>query len=582
MMRLAAAGVSRLAGGSASAAIAGAPCGSTAMYEVSNQPPPLEPYDLFGGDTVLREAVAREHASWGEPDLAALGQLLGTPDTVRLGFEANRNPPTLRAFDRYGHRIDEVEFHPAWHELMKIAVGAGLHSAPWAGPRAGAHVARAAGTYMMVQVESGTYCPIAMTYASVPTIRQNAALAAEWLPRIFGRGYEPRFVPASQKGAALIGMAMTENQGGSDLRANTTRAEPAASEGGRRVFRLTGAKWFMSAPMCDAFLVLARSDAGLGCFFVPRFTPDGLRNGIHLQRLKDKLGNRSNASSEVEFVDAYGELIGAEGRGIPTIIEMSNYTRLDCAIGSAGLVRQATAQAIHHASHRVAFQKKLIDHALMTNVLADMAVESEAATVLALRLARAYDEEDDAAAVWRRVLTPAAKFWICKRAPALAAEAMEVLGGSGYVEECVLPRIYRELPVNSIWEGSGNIMCLDVLRALARMPGAADVLLGELRDGAAADARLREAVGRLEQPLMDPGGMDEFQARAFTCDLVVALQAALLLRHAPTAVTEAFIVSRLGGGPGGAFGLLSSGPALRIIIERASPHAGATETKPGG
>src|SRR5579883_2261604 len=334
------------------------------MPDITNQPPPLEPYDLFASDRVLREAVPREQAGWAQADLAVLGRKLGEAATIRLGFEANRNPPVLRAFDRYGHRIDEVDFHPAWHALMAIAVGAGLPARPWAQPRAGAHVARAAGAYMLAQVESGVFCPVAMTYGAVPTLEQNPALAAEWLPRIFSEHHDPRFVPAREKRSALIGMAMTENQGGSDLRTNTTRAEPAGGDGPRRFFRLNGAKWFMSAPMCDAFLVLARSDAGLGCFFVPRWRASGKRNGIHLVRLKDKLGNRSNASSEVELVDAEAELIGEEGRGIPTIIEMSNLTRLDCAIGSAALMRAATAQAIHHAMHRVAFQKKLVDHAL--------------------------------------------------------------------------------------------------------------------------------------------------------------------------------------------------------------------------
>jgi putative acyl-CoA dehydrogenase len=542
------------------------------MYQVTNQPPPLEPYNLLQSDQVLREALAREKAAWAEVELTALGKKLGDPQTIQLGFEANRNPPLLRAFDRYGHRIDEVDFHPAWHALLSIAVEAGLHSSPWAQPKPGAHVARAAGTYMLGQIESGVYCPLAMTYGAVPALRHAPEVAAEWLPRIFTRQYDPRFRPASEKSGALIGMAMTENQGGSDLRANITRAEVDASPGPRRAFRLTGHKWFMSAPMCDAFLVLAQSNAGLSCFLVPRWTPAGNRNAINILRLKDKLGNRSNASSEVEFVAAYGELVGEEGRGIPTIIEMGNHTRLDCAIGSSGLMRQAVAQAIHHASHRLAFGKMLVDHGLMTNVLADLALESEAATVLTFRLARAYDENDELAAVWRRVMTPAAKFWICKRAPFLAAEAMEVLGGNGYVEEYVLARIYRELPVNSIWEGSGNIMCLDVLRALGRMPDAAAFLLGELADAAHADKRLAGLVGRLDRCLK-AGETEESQARAIVRDLVLASQAALLLKHSPTAVAEAFCASRLGEEPGGAFGLLPPGTDFRFIVDRPAPVA---------
>jgi putative acyl-CoA dehydrogenase len=521
---------------------------------------------------VLREALVRGKAGWAADELNALGKTLGEPETIRLGFAANANPPVLRAFDRYGHRIDEVEFHPAWHALLSLAVKAGLHASPWATPRPGAHVARAAGTFMLAQIESGVYCPIAMTYGAVPALRQAPAAAAEWLPRMFTRKYDPRFCPASEKTGVLIGMAMTENQGGSDLRTNTTQAEFRGSDGPRRLFRLTGQKWFMSAPMCDAFLVLAQAKGGLSCFLVPRWSGDGERNAIHLLRLKDKLGNRSNASSEVEFAGAEGELIGEEGRGIPTIIEMSNYARLDCAIGSAGLIRQAMAQAIHHASYRVAFQKKLIDQALMTNVLADLALESEAATMLMMRLARAYDEDDQAALIWRRVMTPAAKFWICKRAPVVAAEAMEVLGGGGYVEECVMPRLYREAPVNSIWEGAGNIMCLDVLRALERMPGAAEPLLREIAESAGADRRLRTAADRLERKLNGHDWKDESQARIVVRDLILAMQAALLFRHAPAPAAEAFCLSRLGDEPGGAFGLLPSGIDCRAIVERAAPR----------
>ncbi len=535
------------------------------MFEVTNQPPPLEPYNLFSSDTVLREAVAREQAGWAEEGLKALGATLGKPETVKLGFDANKHTPTLRTLDRYGHRIDEVEFHPAWHELLAIALRAGLHSSPWAEPKPGAHVARAAGFYQFMQIESGVCCPLAMTYGSVPTLRQAPEIAAAWLPKIYGRSYDRHFRPVREKSAALIGMGMTENQGGSDLRTNVTRAEPA----GDGTFRLYGHKWFMSAPMCDAFLVLAQSPKGLSCFLMPRWTPDGERNAVHILRLKDKLGNKSNASSEVEFDGAYAQPIGEEGRGIPTIIEMGNYTRLDCAVGSTGLMRQALAQAVHHARHRTAFQKKLIDQPLMENVLADLALETEAATVLAMRLARAYDENDEASFAYRRVVTPAAKFWICKRTPTVTCEAMEVLGGSGYIEESIMPRLYREAPVNSIWEGSGNVMCLDVLRALARMPNAADMLAAELDGG--GDQRLAGFVERLQERLQGAERNDESQARALVRDLVLALQAALLIKHAPAAVADAFCVSRLTGDGGSAFGLLPRGLDARAIVERAAP-----------
>jgi len=534
------------------------------MFEVANQPPPLEPYNLLASDAVLRDAVKREGAGWAEKDLAAFGATLGQPETVQLGFDANRFTPQLKTLDRYGHRLDEVEFHPAWHALLTIALKAGLHSSPWAEPKPGAHVARAAGTYMLGQIEAGVYCPLAMTYGSVPTLRNAPETAKQWLPKIYGRDYDRRFIPAKDKTAVLLGMGMTENQGGSDLRTNTTRAEPA----GDGSFRLHGHKWFMSAPMCDAFLVLAQTSKGLSCFLMPRWTPEGTRNAIRILRLKDKLGNRSNASSEVEFDGAHAQLIGEEGRGIPTIIEMGNYTRLDCCIGSSALMRQAVAQAVHHARHRTAFQKKLIDQPLMTSVLADLALECEAATVLTMRLARAYDESDEASQTLRRVVTPAAKFWICRRTPYLTFEAMEVLGGSGYIEESIMPRLYREAPVNSIWEGSGNIMCLDVLRAIGRAPNIGDVLTRELDGG---DARLKTFADALLKRLAGPERNDEAQARALTRDLVLALQAALLLRHAPPAVSDAFCASRLGGERGGAFGTLPRGADTRAIAERAAP-----------
>jgi putative acyl-CoA dehydrogenase len=532
------------------------------MFEVANQPPPLEPYNLFTSDACLREAVGREGAGWAADGLAIFGATLGRPETVRLGFDANRYPPVLRGFDRYGHRVDEVEFHPAWHELMAMALRAGLHSSPWAESKPGAHVARAAGTYMLGQIEAGVYCPIAMTYGSVPTLRQAPAIAGAWLPKIFARDYDRRVLPVSQKTGALLGMGMTENQGGSDLRTNTTRAEPADG-----AFRLHGHKWFMSAPMCDAFLVLARSPKGLSCFLMPRWGPDGERNAVRINRLKDKLGNKSNASSEVEFDGAYAQLVGEEGRGIPTVIEMANYTRLDCCIGSSALMRQAVVQAIHHARHRTAFQKKLIDQPLMENVLADLALECEAATALAFRLARAYDEDDEAALVVRRVLTPAAKFWICRRAPFVTFEAMEVLGGSGYIEDSIMPRLYREAPVNSIWEGSGNVMCLDVLRAIARTPNAVDVLRKELDGGG---ARVASFAAKLLARLAAPARNDERQARSLARDLVVAVQATLLIKHAPAPVGDAFCASRLGG-DGSAFGLLPPGLDLRAIVARAAP-----------
>jgi putative acyl-CoA dehydrogenase len=546
-----------------------------ATHEVQNQPPPLENYNPYTTDRALREAVVRDGAEWANDRLIRFGAQCGAAETLALGALANKYPPVLQTHDRYGRRRDEVEFHPAWHELMGMAAAEGLHTGPWADPRAGAHVARAAAYLMYSQVENGTQCPLTMTYACVPVLlRQHQALpwlTETWLPRLLSGEYDARFVPIAEKRGALVGMGMTEKQGGSDVRANTTHAEPIAGRGPGLAYRVTGHKWFFSAPMCDAFLVLAQTEAGVSCFFMPRFLPDGELNAIRLQRLKDKLGNKSNASSEVEFQGASAWLLGEEGRGVATIVEMVSYTRLDCAIGSAGLMRGAVAQTLHHAAHRMTFRKRLVEHALMKNVLADLALESEAATALVLRLARAYDAQDsETEAELRRLLTPAVKYWVCKRGPFLAAEAMEVLGGNGYVEESIMPRIYREMPLNSIWEGSGNIMCLDVLRAAAHGPRPFEAYFAELETARSGDARLDAYVDGLKRQLAARSG-NEAMARRLAQALALALQAALLVRHAPNAIGDAFCASRIAGDHGGAFGTLPQSIDFDAIIERASP-----------
>jgi len=537
-------------------------------HDVFNQPPPLADYDLFATDRALVEAVGREGAGWAADQLGALGRTLGRAETIELGFQANRYPPVLKAFDRFGRRRDAVEFHPAWHELMALAVAQGLHTGPWADPRPGAHVARAAGFYMLGQVEAGVQCPMAMTYGAVPVLRQAPKLAAEWLPRLFSRRYDPSFQPAGQKLGALMGMGLTEKQGGSDLRSNTTRAEPAAEEG---AYRLVGHKWFFSAPMCDAFLVLAQAEKGLTCCFLPRWTPDGEPNAIRLQRLKDKLGNRANASSEVEFENALAWRVGEEGHGIATIIQMAVHTRLDCVLGSAGLMRQAAAQALHHAAYRSAFGRRLADQPLMAGVLADLALESEAATALAMRLARAFDGDDSAEAAFARLITPAAKYWVCKRAPILVAEALEVLGGNGYVEENLAPRLYREAPLNSIWEGSGNVMALDVLRGLRREPAAVEALASELSAARGGDRRLDAYAEDTLQALA--GQPAEAQARRICERIALSLQGALMVRFAPAAVADGFCANRLAGESGRAFGTLAEGVDVAAIIARAIPDA---------
>lgn len=543
--------------------------GELRTHEVTNQPTPLADYNLFVTDRALAEAVAREGADWADVRLSGFGRALGSAEVIEAGVLANRNPPLLHRFDRFGRRRDEVEFHPAWHALMRLAVSEGLHTGPWSEPRQGAHVARAAAFYMLGQIEAGVQCPMAMTYGAAPVVARTPQLAGEWLPRLYSRSYDPRFAPASAKSGALMGMGMTEKQGGSDVRANTTRAEPVAGED--RLYRLVGHKWFFSAPMCDAFLVLAQAPGGVSCFFVPRWTPDAAPNALRLQRLKDKLGDRANASSEVEFEGAWALLVGEEGRGVAAILEMAAYTRLDCAVASAGLMRQALAQATHHAAGRTAFQRKLIDQPLMTNVLADLALETEAATCLAMRLARAFDRQDDAQArALRRLLTPAAKYWICKRAAAVTAEAMEATGGNGFVEEGPMPRLYRQAPLNSIWEGAGNLMALDLLRAIARAPETLDALAAELEPARGGDRRLDHWIDQTLEALA--GAPQEADARRLCERVALAVQGALLVRFAPAAVADGFCASRLGAESGRAFGALPSGLDHRSIVERAAPR----------
>jgi putative acyl-CoA dehydrogenase len=538
-----------------------------ATHEVLNQPPPLEGHDVFGADEALVEAVAREGAGWALDDLHDLGRLAGSPDAIEWGAAANANPPALRTHDRFGHRVDEVAYHPAYHRLMEVAVGRGLHTGPWSDPRPGAHVARAAGFVVWSQVDAGHFCPVSMTYAVVPALRAHPGLAAEWEPRFASRTYDPSSRPAAAKAGALAGMAMTEKQGGSDVRANTTRAEPAGGDG---EVALTGHKWFCSAPMSDAFLVLAQAAGGLSCYLVPRWRPDGTRNAVHLQRLKDKLGNRSNASSEIELDRAWGRLVGEEGRGVATIIAMVNATRLDCVLGATAGMRQAVAQATHHAAHRRAFGRELVDQPLMANVLADLAVEAEAATVLALRLARACDAGEGP---FRRLATAVGKYWVCKRHPALVAEALECLGGNGYVEESILPRLFRESPLNGIWEGSGNVMCLDVLRAMAKEPAAVAAFREEVALAAGADRRLDAAVAALDADLADLDGI-EARARRVVERMALVLGGSLLVRHGHPAVADAFCASRLGGDWGRAFGTLPRGVPFGTVVDRARPKVG--------
>ena len=540
-------------------------------HEVVNQATPLEDFNSFTADRVLVEAMTREGADWALDRAAEVGAFAGSRRALEWGREANEYPPKLRTHDRLGNRIDEVEFHPAWHELLGAGVGFGLHALPWREPRPGAHVARAGMFIAFSQAEAGVGCPISMTYSVIPALRKQPELAAEWESRFLSLEYDgERLRPAADKAGALCGMGMTEKQGGSDVRANTTTATPLNGGGGGAEYELTGHKWFMSAPMCDAFLVLGQTEGGLSCFLLPRFTPDGERNRIHIQRLKDKLGNRSNASSEVEFRGAWAQLVGEEGRGVPTIIEMVNHTRLDCTTGSATGIRAGTALAIHHTRQRSAFGKLLVDQPLMQNVLADLAVESEAATIGAMRLARAFDEAaagSEEAQLFKRIATPVLKYWLCKRAPMHAAEALECFGGNGFVEESGMPRLYRESPLNSIWEGSGNVQCLDVLRAMIRGPEAVEAFFAEVDEARGSDPRLDNAIDGLRAELGRIEGI-ESRARMVVERMALALQGSLVLRYADEAVADAFCASRLGGEWGHAFGTLPAGSGFRRIIDR--------------
>ena len=553
-------------------------------HQVFNQSSPLVDYNLFSTDRVLLELVSNG-APWAVPQLTLFGGEVGSAAAIELAVQANRNDPLLHTHGRFGDRRDEVEFHPAWHQLLRLSVAHRVHSLPWTQPRDGAHLARAALMYMDFQNEGGHACPISMTYSAVPALRQQPELAEIWEPSIVSNRYDSRFVAPWHKTGLLVGMGMTEKQGGSDVRANTSQARPrdgAGNGGPGRAYLLTGHKWFCSAPMSDAFLVLAKTEKGVSCFLVPRFCEDGKKNNIFIQRLKDKLGNRSNASSEIEFTDATGWLIGEEGRGVPTIIEMVNHTRLDCTIGASALMRQASLQAMNHCRQRAAFGKLLVDQPLMRNVLADLALESEAALRLTMRVAQAFDAagKSQGEAQFKRIAGAIAKYWVCKRVPMQVAEALECLGGNGYVEESPMPRLYREAPLNGIWEGSGNVICLDVLRAIAKEPAALDALVAEIDAASGMSPHLdrfsksvkgklvalRQSIARYGASVMPAR---EAEARLLVERLALTLQAGLMLRHSSSDAADAFVASRIRRQSGFAFGTLPSSAKSGNIVERA-------------
>ncbi len=543
-------------------------------HEVSNLSSELCDYNMFTGDAALCEAVRREGAQWAEAGLSEFGKLTGSADYLELGTLANKFLPEFDTHDRFGNRIDLVKFHPAYHQLMKTSIEHGLHASPWTAPGPGAHVARAARTYLHTQVEAGHGCPITMTFAALPSLRLQPELARIWEPKITARVYDPRNVPMEQKQGVTIGMAMTEKQGGSDVRTNSTRAHPVGAVGPGEAYELVGHKYFVSAPMCDAFLVLAQAPGGLSCFLLPRWRPDGSKNPMQVLRLKKKMGNASNASSETELRGALAWMVGEEGRGVRTIIEMVSMTRFDCMIGSSAGMRMATSQALHHCAQRSAFGKVLNQQPLMQNVLADLALESEAAATLTMRMARAMDhraEEHEDLLV--RLVTAVGKYWICKRTPNHAYEAMECIGGSGVMEDSMMPRLFRESPVNAIWEGSGNVQCLDVLRALSKTPAVVDAFFAEVGLARGAHAALDRHVADLARDFRDLQDF-EYRARDIVDRMALAMQAALLVRHAPGVVGDAFCRSRLEQLGHHNYGSLPRGVDVAAIIARATPQAG--------
>lgn len=550
------------------------PAGMFRTHEIRNQVPFLENYNLYDNDPVLQEVVGRENAQWAKDRIRKFGETLGKAETIQLGFDANEHLPRLKTHDRHGRRIDQVEFHPSYHALMKLAKENEVHSLSWTDNRQGAHVARAALFYMLAQAEGGVCCPISMTHAGAAVLRRQAGqseMAAKWLKALSKPSYDSRVLPFDKKTGATMGMGMTEKQGGSDVQANTAVALPVGKAGPGEEFRLIGHKWFCSAPMSDAFLTLAQTENGLTCFIVPRWLPDGSTNRFFIQRLKDKHGNRSNASSEIEYADTRAWQIGETGKGVQTIIEMVNHTRLDCVISSAAIIRQATVQAINHAMHREAFGKRLIDQPAMRNVLADLSVESEAATLLAMRLARAFDDgdRDPKARKLARIMTPVSKYWICKRAESAASEAMECLGGNGYVMESIMPRLLREAKVNSMWEGPGNIMVLDVLRAIQKDPETVPAFFEEMEKAKGKNDRFDQFVDALKKEFTNPNDL-ELRGRYVVGQMARALQASLLLRQSPKSLSDAFIASRLTAGDGN-FGTLPANADLKAILERTWP-----------